>query len=806
MFEHIWRDLRWAYRGLWRAKAFAAMAILTLSVGMAGTTTMFALVEGVLLRPLPVHDQRQLLIAWKEVSGAGHWPFDIKHLDVMRNEARSLETVAGVGYNGALPVAVSDNGAASYVRTATVTGDFFDVLGVEPILGRSLTRADNVDGAERVLVISHGLWQRSYGGSSDVLGRRVTIQRQPFTIVGVMPRDLEYPRSVEAWTPIAAAMSVRTNTAFHVAVDIVGRLRSGVTIAQATSELNTIAAQLQIDSTSPTTGQQVVGRPFADVVIGDMRMAMLVLFAAVGLVLLIACANVANLLLLRAEARRSELALRVAIGAGRLGLVRQILAESLVLALAAGSIALAMTWWTLQAIVSLVPGGLVRAESIRLDAAVVIFGIAVAFLTSALAGIIPALVASGADLVTHLRSGGRGHSGAGMRRSRRGLVVAQVALAVTTVAAAGLLARSVLNLETLGISLAADRLVLVPLELPQPKYAERARHLQFLKDVMARLEATTGIRAATPVNATPLAGIGWDALFTAEGQTDQAATANPLLNLESIHPNYFSTFDVPIVLGRAFTSDDRDGRPDVAIVSEDVANRIWPGQSPLGKRLKIGKLEDKGPWRTVVGVARPTRYRELSEPKATLYLPAEQFLVAAQTLVVRSSSPLPLVGRLVRERVLAIDADVQVMRAVPFAELLQRPLARPRFNALLTGAFGVAALLLSCVGLYAVIAAFVGQRTREIGIRVALGATGADVRRLVVSEGALLGGIGAALGLATALAAAPMLRDLLYDVHPLDPATMLSAALLLVAMSALAAYIPVRRATRIDPVYALRAE
>jgi putative ABC transport system permease protein len=808
MLEQTWRDLRLAWRGLRRAPAFAVAAVLTLAVGIAGTTATFALLQGVLLRPLPVPDQDRLLLAWNESGGTGHWPFSVTDFETLRDGSRTLEGVAAVGYNGALPIAVTDGGTAGYVKTASVTGDFFDVLGVPPVLGRALRRADDVAGAEHVLVITHGLWQRRYGGSPDVIGRPVIVQRQQFTIVGVMPRDVEYPRGVEAWTTVAATMSVRSNEAFQVSVDIVARMKDAVTIEQATSELNTLAALIDANpKTQRPPGLTVVARSYADVVVGDMRTAIFVLFGAVGLVLLIASANVANLLLLRSDARGSELAVRLALGAGRFGLARQVLAESLVLALAASIIGLIVTSWTLQALVSLVPGGLVRAESVRMDAGVTAFCAILAFLTSALAGIVPALATSGSDLVSGLRSGGRGHSGTAMRRSRRGLVVAQVALAVTTVAAAGLLVRSMINLEAVGTGLAAGRLVLVPLELPQPKYADRARHLQFLKDVVARLEALPDVIAATPVNAAPLSGVGWDAPIAAEGQTAQAVAANPLLNLESIHPNYFAAFEVPLVRGRPFTADDRDGTADVAIVSEDVAEWIWPGQNPLGKRFKLGSLENPdNPWRTIVGIARPTRYRELSEPRATMYLPAEQFLVTAQTLVVRTTSPAEVVGRVVSDRVRAIDPDVQVMRAVPFVELLARPLARPRFNAFLIGVFGAAALLLACVGLYAVMAAYVRQRSREIGIRVALGATTADVRHLVLSEGLWLTGIGVGIGLASALGSASMLRSLLYDVHPLDPATMLSACLLLVGVSALASYLPARGAARIDPITALRAD
>jgi predicted permease len=439
---------------------------------------------------------------------------------------------------------------------------------------------------------------------------------------------------------------------------------------------------------------------------------------------------------------------------------------------------------------------------------VLLFTVAVAFLTAALAGLTPALSLARADLVAHLRSGGRGATGRATRQGRRGLVVAQVALAVTVVAAAGLLTRSLLRLQAVDMGLATDRLLFVRLALPQAKYADGARHLQFLEDVVARLEAAPGIAGATPVNTPPFAGTGgWDAPeFTAEGQSTERAATKPSLNLESIHPSYFHTFEVALVRGRGFTEADRRGAPDVAVVSADLAASTWPGEDPIGKRIKFGRLESAEPWRTVVGVARPTRYRELVRPRATLYVPAAQFIAAAEMLVLRTASPPAVVAGLVRERVRAIDPDVQVAQVAPFRDLLHGPLARPRFNALLIGAFGIAALLLAAIGLYAVIAASVRQRCTEIGVRVALGATASDVRGLVLGEGLRLAGLGAAIGLASAVVANRLLRGLLFGVHPLDPVSLLAAVSLLVGVSALASYMPARRAARVDPVSMLRAE
>jgi predicted permease len=374
--------------------------------------------------------------------------------------------------------------------------------------------------------------------------------------------------------------------------------------------------------------------------------------------------------------------------------------------------------------------------------------------------------------------------------------------------AAGLLTRSLLRLQAVDMGLAADRLVFVELALPQSKYADRNRHLQFLNNVIAQLDAAPEIAATTPVHVAPFSGTGgWDLpRFTAEGQSEDRAAGNPSLNLESIHPNYFDTFGVTLVRGRAFTEADRQGAPPVAIVSADAAARTWPGEDPIGKRIKFGGVASTDPWRTIVGVAGPTRYRELARPTSTLYLPAEQFIVASRLLVLRTALPLTSVAGLARDRVRLADQDVEVLRVVPFAELLAGSLARPRFNAWLIGVFGLAALLLAAIGLYAVMGAYVRRRYTEIGLRIAVGATTADVHRLVLGEGLRLAGVGAAIGLVSAVVGTRLLRGLLFDVHPLDPAAMVAATLLLVSASALACYLPARRATRIDPVALLRAD
>jgi predicted permease len=809
--EQFAQDLRYACRSLARARGITAAAVLILAAGTAGTTAMFALVQGVLLRPLPIGDQQRVVVAWSELrsTGASHWPFPVEQVKTIAAESRLFEQVAGVGYPGAGPMVWVENGVSSYVGGVGVTGRFFDVLGVRPVLGRALAPADDLPGAEPVLVITHALWLKRYGGAADVIGRKVTILERPFSIVGVMPADVEYPQGVEAWMSVATQTAMRTNEAFTIDVDLIARLRRDATLDQAAAELQVILRQIAAaepaDAPPPAELTPVV-RPYAEAVVGHARWTILVLFGAIGLVLLVATVNVANLLLLRGEERRSELTVRAALGAGRARLVRYLVTETVILVIVAGVIGFALARWALPLLLAALPLDIPRTDSIHVDTGVALFTLALGFLTTAAAGVLPALSSSRADLQSCLRGGQRRSVGTGSRNTRRRLVAVQVALAVVVLAAAGLLARSALRLQAVDLGLDAERLALVELSLPQTRYSDRTRHLQFLDDVVRRLEASPQIARATPLNNPPY-GIGWDVpQITAEGQSAEEAARNPALNLESVHPGYFETLGVRMVRGRFFTAADRQGAPEVAIVSEEVAARAWPGGDPIGRRLKIGDPDSEQPWRTVVGVAEAVRYRDLAEARPTLFVPAEQFIVSAHLLMLRTAVPVDVVAPLAREAVRTADPSVHVMDVTAFADLLREPLARPRFNALLVGLFGGSALLLAAVGLYAVIAASVRQRQAEIGVRVALGATAGDVRRLVLREGFSVALIGAAVGLGAAMAVGRMLTSLLFEIHPLDPTALIAAAALVIAASAVSCYLPALRASRLDPMIAVRTE
>ena len=802
-------DLRAAFRSLVRTPSFTLPTIFILAIGLAGTIVMYALVKGVLLSKLPVLHQDRVIVAWKQVPSSlfTHAPFGDSEIDAVAKASRLLDSVAGIGRHGALQAALIEDGRASYVNEALVTGGFFEVLGVEPALGRALNRADDVRGAETVVVISHRLWQRHYARSRDVVGRSLPIGEARFTIVGVMPEGLDYPAGVDYWRTTRSVQGT-FSAAAEDEVDLIGRLRNGVTVGQATGELTALTRQFDLDA-PPTAlrGRVPVVHTLEDVLVGGTRPLLLAFSAAVVLVLLIATANAANLLAMRNESRRTELAVRTALGAGRGRIAAQVMAESVVIALMAGALGLVFARWSLQILVTVIPSGLPRVESIRIDGVVVLFTIGAALATAVLTGLAPVWLLD-QNPVSNLRSGGRGAPGLASRRVRRVFVMVQVALAIMILAAAGLLTRSVLRLQAIDTRLPVERLAFIELSISSTRQSDKGRYEQFLKQVTAQFQDVPFIASATPINALPFAGLaGWDVPeFTAEGQSAERAATNPSLNLEAIFSNYFATFQIPILRGRAFTDSDTESMPAVAIVSERVAATAWPGEDPIGKRMKMGGPTSNDDWRTVVGVAAETRYRELTRTRPTMYLPAAQFLMTAYRIAVRTSAPLDQVAAVSRDRIQKLEPGAHVMRVMSFDEFLSEPLAHPRFNAFVLIVFGSIAVMLATAGLYAVMGAYVRQRDRDIAVRRALGATAADVRRLVLGEAAWLVAIGAVVGVVGAIAAGRVLRGMLYDVDPLDPLVMLGAVLLLMATSLLAAFVPARRAVRIDPLVALRCE
>jgi putative ABC transport system permease protein len=808
-------DLRLTVRHARRASAFYLGAVILLAIGMAGATVMLTLIRGIVLRPLPVPDQDRLVVSWliPTTGVATHLPYYAGDAEEIDRSSQSFTHVAGVGYNGAVEQTWVDGSRAFSARTVAVMGGFFDVARVRPRLGRGLNREDDHAGAERQVVLSHRLWRRAFGGSPDVIGHVVSLKRQSFTVVGVMPPDFEYPAGAELYATRHALAQVERNEAFRTGlvrdIEIVARLREGVTVEHARQELAALTERLAMArSGGRAQGFRPMVRSFKSVVIGDVASALTILLAAVGGLLAIAIANVTNLFLLRAEHRRREFAVRTALGASPGRLVGLLLIEASVVAAAASLVGVVMARWALPLIVRAVPQGLPRPESIYIDATVATAVAAIATAAAAFAGVVPGIMAARSDLADGLRASGRGVAGSASARGRRLLVAGQVALAVTVIASAVLLGRSLQRLTAADMGLRADHLVLAELELPSLEYADQARRRLFFDALLTRLRVHPAIEAVSPINTLPFAGAaGWDVpQFTGEGQSDADVIANPPLNFEVVTPDYFETLGVPIIRGRGFTDADRAKGLPVAVVSEAVAAVVWPDEDPVGRRLKFGRPESSGPWLTVVGVAATTRYRELATPRPTLYLPADQFMFAFGRLAIRSAAEPSVVAAAVREAVAATDGAVLVPRVAPYAHHLRGPLAWPRFHALLFSVFAVTSLALTAVGLYAVMSASVRQRGREIAVRLALGATGSNARRLVLQEALVLAIGGVSLGLLLACVATRALRGLLYETSALDPASLLAASLLLVGGALAASWFPARRAARVDPMVVLRAE
>jgi len=804
MFRTWREDSRSVARGLFRSRPFAIAAVLTLAAGAAACILVFTLVRSVLLRPLPVHDQAQLIVAWRDLpaSGYAHHPFGDRAIARAAADVDHFTAVAGVDANGVGRVVMAEAGAGAAVNGALVTGTFFEVLGVAPVIGRILAPADDVDGAEPVLVIGRELWRTRFAASPAVLGRRVTLGERRYTIVGVMPADLDYPAGVDVWAP---THTVPTDGPFGDAarreIDLVARLRPGTTMVEATAALQALLRHDEADG--GLRGSVANVRRFEDAVVGAARRPLLALLAAVALVLFVACANVANLQLMRTEGRRGELAVHAALGASRARLVRHVAMEMLVLASAASALGAVVAWWGVRGLVAALPAGLPRVCAIGMDASVAAFAAALPLLMTAVASLPAALLVGRQSLAGALASADR--RAPSPARGRRLLVVVQVALAVAILAAAGVLVRGLARLRALDTGLAEGRLLFAELSLTGAA-ADRARHGQVLDAIVARVRSLPGVVAATPVNAWPYAEAGWDVpTFTAEGQDAASAAVNPALNFEAIGPHHFDTLQVPIVRGRAFTRDDRAGALAVAIVSADVAARTWPGRTPIGRRMKVGGPDSGEAWWTIVGVAAPTRYRELAASRPTLYVPAAQFLDTAERLAIRTSTPPASVARAIRGHVEAVDPGVRVLRVATFDEIVAEPLAQPRFHATVSSAFAVTAALLAAIGLYAVLAAAVRQRDREIAIRIAVGATPWRIRRLVVAEAVMLAGIGAAAGVVGAVVIARLGGEALPGASADDPLALAIAVGVLLAIAALAAYWPIRAATRVDPIASLRA-
>jgi predicted permease len=806
----VMKDIRYSLRVLLRNPAFTVTALLTLALGIGFNTAIFSVVDSVLLRPLPLKDPDRVVSVWEHSLRAGidrNEMAPANYFD-LRNQNQVFE---GVGAFGEVSLNLTGAGEPERLDGRLVSANVFGLLGVKPALGRTFAPEEDQPGRERVVVLSDGLWRRRFNSDPTIVGRNITLNAEPYTVVGVMPPDFFFPeREGELWTPWAMQPEEASGRGDHY-VRVMARLKPGITMQQANAEVGAIAARLSNEYPRTNEGLGFLVSSFHEDYVGNLRTPILILFAAVALVLLIACANVANLLLAQATSRRREIAIRTALGASRFAIIRQLLVQSLLLASGGGVLGVFGAVWGVQWLSRLAPESLSKLQSVSVDARVFVFTLGVTLLTALVFGAVPAFHASrskpGETLSEVGRDGGGGISG---RYVRRVLVVAEVALAVVLLVGAGLLIRSFQRLRQVDPGFRSDNLLTMRMVLPNSKYAKPEQKRAFYDEVLRRVDELPGVESAGMITFLPLSFSGMNFAFSIEGRATPGDMNLPLAVYRVVSPDYFRSMGIPLQRGRFFDSRDTAEAPPAIVVNRRMAEHFWPGEDPSGKRLKIGPVDSPNPWATVAGVVGDVRQSGFyGDQNFEIYVPYAQErrgFVAPRDLVVRTTGdPASLAGA-VRQAVWAVDKDQPISNVKTMDQALAASVSRERFQTLLLALFATLALVLACVGLYGVISYAVVQRTHEIGVRMALGAQASDVLRLVINQGMLLTLIGLVIGIAGAFAVTRVMTEMLYGITATDPLTFAGVPLVLGVIALLACYIPARRATKVDPLIALRYE
>jgi putative ABC transport system permease protein len=814
-------DLKFAIRQLLKNPGFTAVAVMTLALGVGANTAIFSVVNAVMLRTLPYLAPSSIVMLWTDNSslnlGFHELPPAPPDLLDWRRHARSFEQIAAFRTR---PADLSDQGDPERVGAVQATANLLSLLGERPMLGRFFATDEEHPGNDNVVVISHGLWQRRFGGQSNVIGQSITIDRERRAIIGVMRPGFNFPRGTEMpagyalmpqtdiWRPYADSAKYwrDDDTRDFIAM---GRLRSGVSLAQAQAEMNGIARREAEEFPKTHTGWTIHLRPLPLQVAGKTRPALFILLGAVAFVLLIACANVANLLLCRSAARRKEIAVRVAIGAGRARIARQLLTESLLLSLVGGGVGLLLGAWGVRVILALSPPNIPRLHETTLDGRVFGFALLISLMAGILFGLAPVWHTSHLDLNEALNADTRSGTAVGRQRAHRLLVIVEIALAIILLTGAGLMTESLLRLQWVDPGFKPQHVAAFDSALKGANYQDVARQRQFYRQARERLTALPDVRAAAAISELPLGGVENLSFFFVEGNPPPLAGDAPIAENRKVTPGYFETMEVPLLQGRDFADHDAANQPNVCIINDTLARTFFPAANPIGNRLKMARSDEaQHAWFTIVGVVGDVRSYGLDvKPRPQIYTAVEQNTDNMLTFVVRArTSPALFLERSLRSQMKSLDPTLPLANFRTMESLMARAVSRPRFSTFLLILFASTALVLTAVGLYGVVAYATAQRRREIGIRVALGASKRNVLMLIIAQGVMPALIGLVIGLAGALALTRLLTNQLYEVKATDPLTFLGVTTLLLLVVVAACWIPASRAARINPVEALRYE
>jgi putative ABC transport system permease protein len=802
--DSLIKDIRYGLRNLAKHPGFTGLAAIILALGIAATTAIFSVVNGVLLRPLRFPEPERLLVINEVNPQQGPQPFELSYLNWLdvRQQSKSFEEIAGVTFSSAV---LNIHGEPSRIMTMGVSANLFPVLRAQAAQGRTFLPEDDKPGANRVVIVSHRFWQR-YFADQSLTGQGINLDNRGYAVVGVMPADFQFPDDkMDVWIPLGpdSGEPFFQNRAVHFIFGL-GRIKPGIKPAEAKNELAAIFTGIQQQHAKEDAGHSVTVTPLHERVTGNLKPALYVLLAGVIFVLLIACANVANLQWTRTASRGREMAIRVALGASRWRVIRQSLVESLLLSLLGGALGFLLAIWLITWLLLHLPEGFPRASEISVDATVFMFTFVVSLLTGVVFGLAPAIKAAKTDVNDALKTGGKGSITSG-NRLRRGLVIAEVALSLMLFIGAGLLLKSFWLLTRVNPGFQADHLLTLHVSLPEQKYSEPAQVIEFFRQMPARLSTLPGVKTVSAVNRLPISGGDPHGNLTIEGQTFAAGEA-PGVTYRRILPNYFRAMGIPLLQGREFDDRDTGGKPDVVIINQKMAQRYWPNGDAIGKRIKIGPAETE-PWLTIVGVVGNVNHTGLDvEPDLATYEPHGKRPWSDMTLLVRTSVEPLSVATAVQRELKSAEKEILIEEVVTMDRRLDLSVAPQRLNVVLLATFAFIALVLAAAGIYGVMAHTVVQRTQEIGVRMALGAQVRDVLRMILRSGMSLALLGIAIGLAGAFGLTRLMTTLLFGVTPTDAVTFAGVAAILFVVALLACYVPARRATKVDPLVALRYE